>query len=181
MSASAAGAEESSTDEDARPEGSRRLNALLPGLVVALVLSLAAAAYSGWQWREADQREDQRSEVMERAADLAVEVTSYDYRTIDDYLDNLKAVSTGDFGDNYQTASPDLRELVVKSESVVGATVVDSGLESLSDDSAVVILFVDQVVRNKGLEKPRTDRNRVRMTLTRTGDEDWLISELELK
>lgn len=149
-------------------------------LVGAIVLSLGLAGFVAWRWWQLHERDELRDDAVREAKVLAVQLTSYDYRQVDDYFETLEKISTGDFADKYATSTDELREMVTSTESVVEARVLSTGLSSLSDDKAVVTLFVDQTVRNKALEAPRIDRNRVELTLERDGDA-WLISELELR
>lgn len=158
--------------------GSRRRLPLL--IVVALVGALALAAISSWNWYEVKQRDNLRGDALREARTLAVQVTSYDYRDVDAYFDLLKRVSTGDFAQRYSKATDDLRQVIVSTQSEVTAEVLAAGVTSLHGDRATVVLFVDQTVRNKALSEPRTDRNRVQLTVERHGDE-WLISELDLR
>ena len=146
------------------------------GLVVAVVL----AGVASWHWYQAHERDELRDDALRDARKLAVQVTSYDYRDVDAYFTLLQELSTGDFAERYETATDDLREVLVSSESVVTSEVLSAGVTSLGDERAVVVLFVDQTVQSKGLTEPRIDRNRVELTLDRDGD-DWLISALDLR
>lgn len=164
------------------PEGSRPV-AVARGkraLLAAAALALAGLiVVAGWEWWQLHQREELREDALRDAKALAVQVTSYDYRDMDDYFGELDRVSTGEYADQYLDSTDELRELVTNTRSVVEAEVVAAGVSEVSDDSATVVLFVDQTVQNKALTAPRIDRNRLEMTLVRDGD-GWLISSLEL-
>lgn len=153
-----------------------RLTVLL-GLLA--LLGLVGSALLGLRWHDLNVAAATRSEVVAEARELALTVTAYDYREIDDYFAGLQEASTGEFATNFQSATPELRDVVVSTESVVTATVTQAGLTSLTDDRAVVLLFVDQEVSNKALAEPRVDRNRMVLTLELEGDR-WRISALEI-
>jgi Mce-associated membrane protein len=49
---------------------------------------------------------------------------------------------------------------------------------SATPDRAVVLLFVNQVIRSTQVPEPRLDLNRVRMTLIRTSD-GWKVNGVD--
>lgn len=162
----------------AMSDRSRRLAAVL--VSVLAVAGLMGSALAGLRWHELRESADSRKEVASQARELAVKITAYDYRDIDEYFAGIAEVSTGEFAEKLESASPDLREVVVSTKSVVTATVTHAGVQSLNDNEAVVLLFVDQEVINRALREPRIDRNRMLMTLEVDGDGRWRISALDL-
>ncbi|MFE2611166.1 hypothetical protein ACFXDI_49585 [Streptomyces mirabilis] len=64
-----------------------------------------------------------------------------------------------------------------------GAAPADGGAPAVSvvsatPDRAVVLLFVNQVIRSTQVPEPRLDLNRVRMTLIRTSD-GWKVNGVD--
>jgi len=60
---------------------------------------------------------------------------------------------------------------------VVKATVASSSVVRASENAVVVLLFVNQTTTSTRLEAPRTDLNRVRLTMTRVGGA-WKVSKV---
>lgn len=118
-----------------------------------------------------------RQSAIDAARERTVALTSYDFRRLDQDFAAVLATSTGPFSQEYATATGQLRESFTASESVATATVLAVGIEAFEADRAVTVVAVDQVIQSKGAQ-PRTERNRLRMTMVRSGDR-WLVEEVE--
>lgn len=158
--------------------------------IVLLVLALALAASTAYlalqqQDRErgaarADALTAARADALDAARAHAETIASYDYRELDAYFAAVHDLATGDFAQQYDDANQNLRSVLRKTEATVTAEVIDAAVQTVTEDHAVVLLFVDQEVQNVATNGTATDRNRMRMTLERHG-ERWLVSDLELR
>ncbi len=63
-------------------------------------------------------------------------------------------------------------------KAVVTAEVASSSVVRAAENQVVVLLFVDQTTTSTRLEGPKVDLNRVRMTMTRVGQQ-WLVSGVD--
>ena len=61
---------------------------------------------------------------------------------------------------------------VISQANAFASAIVRSGEERVD-----VLLFVDQLTTNKGMEQPVTYKNQVTVTMQRVGD-DWLVDDL---
>lgn len=148
-------------------------------LAVALLLiaSAVGAALTAVQVR--DQRRDQAGERTALAAGrtAAVAFTSYDYRHLHRDLTQVEDMSTGTFRTQFGSALTALTRSITAAHGVSVGTVVDAGLVSHTDTSAVVIAAVDAAVTNKASKTATTRRYRLQITLNRDSG-TWLISDI---
>lgn len=144
--------------------------------VVAVVVAvlLAASAFFGIRWWQAEQDASLRSEAVDRAREFAVALGTYDFRSFDDNIAAVTANSTEEFSAKYDGVAGDLRGLVENGEGVSEAHVEHAGLESFDGEVATVLVFLDQDVRNVMVPEGRTDATRFVVTVKRV-DGRWLL------
>ena len=162
--------------ETPAPPRSRHL--LGTALVAVLLLAaLAGAGWTGWQVRQERAADDDRAQALSVARQAAVAFTSYDARHIDEDLDRVRDMSTGDFRDQFTKALGALTGAIRKAHGVSEGEVTQMGLIRSSDSTAVVIAAVDATITNKETQKPSLRRYRLQITLTLV-DDKWLISDI---
>lgn len=180
------------TELPAPPAATKRARSTgAPWLVVvlALVFGLLCLALAGsvlWSERGGDAAADDgvqlRASALEAARERTVALTSYDHRTLDQDVAGVLATATGAFEQEYTSTVAQLRETFVSTQVVATSEVRAAGLEGEVDpteqgERAVVVVAVDQVIAAAGAE-PRTETNRLRMTLVRP-DGTWLVEAVE--
>jgi Mce-associated membrane protein len=144
-------------------------------LTLALVLTAGLVAMRA---RAADRTETARSAAQAAAESDAVDLLSYDYRHLDRDFARARAHLTGKFVADYTTTTQHtVRPLAPQVHAVVKATVASSSVVQASENQVVVLLFVNQTTTSTRLDAPRTDLNRVRITMTRVGD-GWKVSKV---
>jgi Mce-associated membrane protein len=153
---------------------------VLAGLGLVLVLALAAAVVFGWLYLAQSSDESARNEALATARAYAVTVTSYDYRDMEGSIADALDGATGEFKDQYAGASDALKALMTETKATATGEVLDAAVVTADDDSATVLLFVDQKVTNAGTKKTKVDRNRLLLTMEKH-DDRWLVSDLKLK
>lgn len=162
-------------------------------LAVLLVGSVAGAASVYWWIFRPDQKalglnlfttasvdqqiQERQKQVAGAARDGTVALLSYAPETLDKDLANAKSHLTGEFLKYYsqftdQIVAPAARQKGVKTE----ATVARAAVSELNADSAVVLVFVNQVTTSKDRPDPALATSSVVVKLTNT-DGHWLISE----
>jgi Mce-associated membrane protein len=162
-------------------------------LAVLLVGSAAGAASVYWWIYRPDQKafglslfttdsvdkqiQDRQKQVTGAARDGTVALLSYAPETLDKDLANAKSHLTGEFLKYYsqftdQIVAPAARQKGVKTE----ATVARAAVSELHADSAVVLVFVNQVTTSKDRPDPALATSSVVVKLT-NADGRWLISE----
>jgi len=122
---------------------------------------------------------DKRQEVMDAARDHIVKILTYQAATISEDTRAATELTTGDFRSYYERFRTDV---VIPSAARNGvntaATVRDVGVESLSEDRAAVIAFVDQSTTSYEKPDPQRAANAVRVVLRREHGA-WLVAELK--
>lgn len=153
------------------------------GVLVAALLVVVLAATAGLlvvRARGEDAAERARAAALAAAEQHAVTVLSYDHRRLDEDFARARSVLTGTFADDYAaTTEKVVRPSAEQVKAVVTAEVAASAVvRAPSESRVVVLLFVDQTTTSTRLEGPKVDLNRVRMTMTRVGQQ-WLVSGID--
>jgi Mce-associated membrane protein len=115
--------------------------------------------------------------AVEAAKSYAVEFGSYDYRHLDADFAKVAAHLTPEFKKSYIESSSRLKPAIAQVKGVAVGTVRAAGLVSATATTAVVAVFLDQKVTTSQSKTPRIDRNRLLVTMERSGS-TWLISKL---
>jgi Mce-associated membrane protein len=151
------------------------------GLAVAAIAVAAAILLTSPQGAEktAPSEADLRRSALEAARSVTVSLTSYDHRRLDEDFGRVRALAVGDFAKEYEESTAALRPALEQSQAVATAAVPGAGVEELSTVPvrAVVIVLVDQTITTAGAE-PRTELNRLRMTLVRP-EQTWLVEQVQ--
>ena len=167
-----------SVDEVAKPK--RRLGSLrVIAAIVAFVGLLTGTGVLGWQVWQSRQIDHAGQEAQRTAVSYAQVLTSIDSNNVDQNFKEVLDGATGEFKDMYSQSSVELRQLLIENKATAHGVVIDSAVQSVSKDRAVVLLFVDQAVANTKLPDPRIDRSRMKMTLEKA-DGRWRASKVEL-
>ena len=160
-----------------RTPTTRRRAVALAAAAVLLVAS-AAVIVTGQLWLHGQRADDDRAAQVRDAADHAVtQILSYDYRRLEQGTADTEPLLTGDALAQYEDVQQPLRKSAPRLKAVVSATVKASTVLESDDDSARVLLFVDQLSSSSKLTQPQLDQSRVVVTLKRDGD-GWLVSSL---
>lgn len=172
--------ESTATDEGV---GARRAGRLPSrrtlAVAVPLVALLGATGFLGWTVWNQHQIDQAREQAQRTAVSYAQVLTSIDSNKVDENFQQVLDGATGEFKDLYSQSSVELRQLLIENKATARGVVVDSAVQSVSKDRAVVLLFVDQSVANTKLPDPRIDRSRMKMTLEKV-DGSWRASKVEL-
>lgn len=148
-------------------------------VVLIFVAALGSSGFLGWQlWQQ--RQIDQASRAAQQAAvAYAGILTSIDSEKVDENFAQVLDGSTGEFKDMYSQSSVQLRQLLIDNKASAHGVVLDSAVQSASEDKVVVLLFVDQSVSNISVPDPRVDRSRIKMTMEKV-DGSWRASKVEL-
>ena len=149
---------------------------------VSLAVALAALLLGDDRADRADRLAEVRAGALDAARERTLALTTYDHRSLDRDFAAVLADATGEFETDYLRTTSQLRRTFEQTRAVAVGEVVGAGLESadLAGDGpqrAVAIVAVDQVITTTGAP-PRTERNRLRMTLLRR-DGRWLVERVE--
>lgn len=163
---------------------SRALSVAWPVVTAAAVVAvivigaLRLAGVGGGDSGAADLAARQRSAVS-TATRYAAAFATYDYRHLDRDFAATESHAVNPFLDQYRRETGQIRNELVTAKSRSSGKVLSAGLVSLRSGTAVVDIFLDQTIRNARSAQPRTEPQRVQMTLTlRAGR--WLISNVKV-
>lgn len=172
----ASGAAEPGTEVRTRRWPRRVLMGLTVTAFVAAVVGCGVLGSMVWQQRALASAGEQ---ARTAAVSYAQILTSIDSNQVDQNFDQVLDGATGEFKDMYSQSSMQLRQLLIDNKASAHGVVVDSAIQSTSDDEVVVLLFVDQSVSNASVPDPRIDRSRIKMTMSYV-DGRWRASKVEL-
>lgn len=142
------------------------------------VLALLAAVASTIQWRSLAAEADAREDAREAAEVMAARITTFEGVAIDDFVDRLRDLATGDYADQVTTLfGPDFRQALRDHEVESVGEVVRSFVQALDGDDAEVFVLVRQTSVNAVVDEPVTDELRMELRLTRQ-EGRWLIADV---
>jgi Mce-associated membrane protein len=140
-----------------------------------VLIALVSSAAAGYLLLTREQAEDARQDALAAARQYAVDLTTYDFATVDADFQRFARHGTKAFRASYATTIAASKPGIVKAQARSLGTVEGAGLESYSDDRASVLVAVDQEVRSAAKPGVTVDRSRIRLTLVRSGD-GWLVA-----
>lgn len=145
-------------------------------VALACVVGFGWAAWGAWQDRHV---QDLDRAPVEAAENVSRAFFSLDHRTLKEDMDKVLAQSTGEFEQQYEKQSADLRKAVQQKKLVLTARVPEDGaaVEYIGKDSVWVLVSVDVHTESAGAA-PQDSRYRTRVVLDKDGDR-WLASRLE--
>ncbi|HYG95300.1 MAG TPA: hypothetical protein VD859_17115 [Nocardioides sp.] len=153
----------------------RTLLLLVTGVILVAALAVIVAGQLWLRGQRAD--EDREAAVRDAAEGAVTAVLSYDYRRLEDGMEETTPLLTGDAETQYLEVGKPLLESAPRLRAVVTAEVKAATVLESDDDSARVLLFVDQLSSSKKLSQPQLDQSRVVVTMERK-DDRWLVSTL---
>lgn len=149
---------------------------VVPVLTVLLVLLLAGVGYL-WFTRPATSsiRTSDYVGALEAARSGVVDLTSFDYLTLDDDLRQIKQVTTGDLQKESIDQLNQRRKDITASQAVVNTKVVGAGVTRATPDSATVVLVIESTTKTKSSTQAQVVRYRIEVQLKDVNSR-WLLS-----
>jgi hypothetical protein len=120
-----------------------------------------------------------QQQALSYSCRLTAQAFSFDYRRLDAQFAAIEPTLTGGFADQFRQTAAQIRPLATKQHAVTVATVSDAAVESGSDDTVSVLLYLDQAVSSDSLSAPSLDRSRVRVQMQRDSN-TWLIAAVSV-
>jgi Mce-associated membrane protein len=159
-------------DTEARAKVPARL--VVTGLAAVLTTALlATTGYMLWQHQQVSRQHQRAAEYAAAARQGIVNLMSIDYATAQDSVQRVLDSSTGRFRSNFAETADDFVKALKDEKIVTKATVNEAAVESMTEDSAVVM--VSATSRREGPQAPKDQQQprlwRVVLTLQRDGDQ----------
>ncbi|MGV9408512.1 hypothetical protein ACWDOP_01255 [Nocardia sp. NPDC003693] len=191
-------AKDSVTDDDektvdiavAEPAGSRvarwtarartggRRTALVVLATALLVASAATGAFSVWNHHRLTGDERRTAEFSAAARQGVVALTSLDFNRAKDDVQRVLDNSTGAFREDFQSRAEDFTKVVEQSQVTTEGRVTATAVESMTDDSAVVLVAATSQITNSAGAKQEPRIWRLSVTVTRV-DGQLKMSKVE--
>ena len=151
-----------------------RLATLAASLAVIIIIaSLAASADIVLQHRNASHQHQRAAEFAAAAREGVVTLTSLDFNDAKAGVQRIIDNSTGSFRDDFAKMAGDFTKVVEQSKVVERGTVqaVAVDLDSMTNDSAIVLIASTSEVTNAAGAKQDPRSFKLIVTLTRDGDQ----------
>lgn len=152
-------------------------------LSVLLAAITIAAAITGFVFMgksgDLKTRSELRDDALAAATAAVPALLSYDPASIADLVTQNRALMTDDFAEEYQQLVDDqLLPTVEKRDLATDTQVAGASIVELTESSATVLLFLNQLSSSADTKVPAATGSRVRATFSLVGDE-WLLSEMQ--
>jgi Mce-associated membrane protein len=162
--------------DGARSGRSRLALPLVPVLATLLVLLLAAAAFL-WFTRPAPSAiaTDDYVDALQAARSGVVDLTSFDHVTLDDDIEQIRRVTTGDLREESIAELEDNRDQIVESQAIVNTEVVGAGVTRADGDAATVLMVIQATQESTASPQAQVGRYRIQVELEKENDR-WVLS-----
>jgi Mce-associated membrane protein len=137
--------------------------------VIVIAASAAAAGAVWWQHRETAQNQQRSAEFAAAARQGVVDLMSLDYSTAKGDVERLINNTTGDFRKDLESTRDDFIKVVHDSKVSTACTVNATAVQSMSVDSAIVLVAAMSDVTNTDGAKHDPRTWRLGVTITRDG------------
>lgn len=138
----------------------------------ALTLSLlGASTYMVWRHHQALERRQHDAAFIAAARQGIVNMTSFNFTRAKEDVQRVIDSSTGEFRDDFQKRAADFTTVVQQAKVVTEGSVSSAAVESMQADSAVVLVLASERVTNAAGAKDEPREFRLRVTVSRDGDQ----------
>ncbi|MFE1594498.1 hypothetical protein [Nocardia sp. NPDC058705] len=174
--------DEDDDDSDLDEEDAKltRLGQII-GLAAAAVLVLAlvvGATFTALAARSAGQEEDLRAQYTQTARQAVINLTTIRADSAKEDIDRILSVASGEFKTEFDGRVDPFMDVVKQAKVVSSGEVVESGIESVDENSAKVLVAAKQTVSNTGSAEPQSRQYRFRVTVSK-GDSGMTVSKVE--
>lgn len=146
---------------------------------LAIATLVATVGCGGWLAVQHYQTHLAGEQALEVAEAYVLRLSNIDADDIDRNFAEIAAGSTGAFRGMHTRSAEKLRQLLIDNKATARGYVAEAVVKSAGKNHAVVVLLVNQAVRNADNPEPVIDRSRIRMTMDKV-DGRWLASKVEL-
>lgn len=148
------------------------------GLSALLLVALAGVIVSVVAIRRQQSRDDERAAILQAGRQTAVDFTTYKYGNWDDDVKRVLNGSTGQFKDEFSSASNQVKAEVVANQATSDGKVLEAAVVSMDTDSAQILVVADAVVTNTAVKTGQQRHYRIKLDMVREGSR-WLTADLQ--
>ncbi|MBO2451322.1 hypothetical protein J4573_29810 [Actinomadura barringtoniae] len=158
----------------------RVLTPLTAGLLVLVIALGAGVVTLALKVRDQKATEKATSQAVFAASRAAQDLSSFDYRTLDDDFKTASGQTTGKLRNDYDKLAAQVRSTATTQQAVATTTVIKVGAVSASPKKVVVFVYANRsTAKNTDKEKALPEPLRMRMTMVKV-DGKWLASDLQV-
>ncbi|WP_425577717.1 hypothetical protein [Nocardia callitridis] len=148
------------------PRPGRRAVAFLAAAVL-ICAALGASGFMLWQHHATTADQQRTAEFSAAARQGAVTLTSLDFNHAKDDVQRIIDNSTGEFRDDFQSRAEDFTKVIEQSKVATEGKADVAAVESMTQDSAVVLVAATSQVTNAAGAQQEPRAWRLSMTVTR--------------
>ncbi|MFD4462250.1 hypothetical protein [Nocardia sp. NPDC058480] len=151
------------------------------GLAAAAVLVLGlvvGATFTALAARSGSQDEDLRAQYTQTARQAVINLTTIRADSAKEDIERILSVASGEFKSEFDGRVDPFMDVVKQAKVVSTGEVVESGIESVDENSAKVLVAAKQTVSNTGSAEPQQRQYRFRITVAK-GDTEMTVSKVE--
>jgi Mce-associated membrane protein len=152
--------------------------ALCAAAVVAIVGLLGASGWMAWQHHQVVNERQRAAAYVATARQGVVNLTSLDFNRAKEGVQRVLDIATGEFRDDFQKRAEDFASVVKDSKAVTEGSVAAAAVESMNENSAVVLVLGNERVTNIAGAKDQPRTFRFRVSVVHDGD-DLKVSKVE--
>ena len=137
--------------------------------VLVIAALLAGCGYMYWNHRQTQAEQQRRAEFSAAARQGVVTLMSLDYNRAKEDVQRIIDNSTGQFKEDFQSTSSDFIQVATDSKAVTETNVTATAVESMTDDTATVLVAATSRVTNAAGAKQEPRAWRLSVNLARDG------------
>jgi Mce-associated membrane protein len=171
-------AEAPAPTDTAEPEPARRrlrapklAVALTTAAVVAICALFGVSGWMGWHHHNVVQERQRAAAYIATARQGVVNLTSLDFNKAKEGVQHVLDSATGEFRDDFQKRAEDFESVVKDSKAVTEGSVTAAAVESMNNDSAVVLVLANERITNIAGAKDQPRTFRFRVSVVHDGDQ----------
>ena len=157
--------------EPTRQRVSRLYWALTAAAVIAICALLGASGWMAWHHHNVLKERQRSAAFITTARQGVINLTSLDFNKAKEDVQRVLDIATGEFRDDFQRRADDFASVVKDSKAVTEGSVAAAAVESMNDDSAVVLVLANERVTNLAGAKDQPRTFRFRVSVVHDGDE----------
>ena len=151
---------------------------LAAATIVAICALLGASGWMLWHHHTVAAERQRSAAYVAAARQGVINLTSLDFNNAKEDVQRVLDSATGEFKDDFQRRADDFASVVKDSKAVAQGSVRATAVESMSKDSAVVLVLANERITNSAGAKDDPRAFRFRVTVVRDGDQ-LKISKVE--
>ncbi|MEU1960164.1 hypothetical protein [Nocardia sp. NPDC019304] len=141
------------------------------GAMAVIAVALASSGYMVEHHRDVTQNDRRAAEFTAAARQGVVALTTLDFNRANEDVQRVLDNSTGSFRGDFQTRAADFTTVIQQSRVATEGKVNATALESMTENSAVVLVAATSQVTNSAGARQEPRAWRLSVTVTRDGDQ----------